>query len=172
MSLGSTVLFLVLLCLLIVVGMRVLSLVLTSAKRRKEIPVEQFTCNGHEIDPNDRAYPVRYSSSDHQRQFFKLIPWEAIGALVVTDEEFVFLGCSHSGDSIHYRWPRNDSFVSYIQCSKIRDGGLSWFTIEQGGERHFFNTDATMPNLNQNSSTGQFSTTGLYEKITDRYYNA
>ncbi len=143
---------------------RLASLAYIKFHRKSTIPVEEFTLGGKLVEPGMSCYPVRYGTASHHRRLFRLLPWEAIGVLLVSDSEFKFLGRKLNGDAISFILPRNDSFMSYIEKKFIRDGGLSWFTIESAQDCHYFTTEGKLPSL-----SSQFSTTGLYEQLTQAY---
>ena len=164
MSISSLIVFILLAALLVVLLSRLASLAYIKSLQKSSIPVEEFTLNGKLLEPGMACYPVRYGTAEHHKRFFRLLPWEAVGVLLVSDGEFKFLGKKTNGEALSFALPRNDSFMSYVEKKFIRDGGLSWFMIESREERHYFTTEGKLPSLST-----EFGTTGLYQQLTERY---
>ena len=139
-------------------------------RKSRKIDPATFTEQGALINPGDVCYPVRYCTGRRFRRPLRLVPWDAVGVFVVNDAQFRFLGKTTRGDSLRLAFPRNDSFISYVEKMFWRDGGLSWFSIEAHGKKFFFSSEGTLPNLSP-TSTMTFSTTGIYEKMTERFSN-
>lgn len=167
MSGDSVVLYSLIAVLVGLLVFKGVSLLVTALHHKEPIDTKQILGETFRLSPADLCFPVRYASERHFQRPFTLYPWETVGALVVTDSEFIFVGKPVSGQRFRSSFKRDNCLVVYVERRQFRDGGLSWFYLEnEAGERHYFCTDGTLPEM-----TTEFGTTALYEKITERYSN-
>lgn len=146
---------------------KVISLLVTSRKRKQDISTKDFLVGKITLGPADLCFPVRYASAAHFSNPLTFLPWEAQGALVLNDDHFCYFGKASNGKEQQLKFDRNNCLLIYIEKKPLRDSGLSWFSLEdEDGALHYFCTQRKIPNF-----TKTFGTTALYEKMTERYSN-
>lgn len=146
---------------------KAVSLYVTSRQAKTRFATAPYIKGKLELGPADLCFPVRYAGSAHFNNPFTFLPWEGQGALVLNDTDYTYFGQSQSGHDLQLEFDRNNCLLVYIDKVLLRDGGLSWFSLEaDDGVRHYFCTNGKVPDL-----TSTFSTTALYEKMTEKYSN-
>ena len=150
---------------------RVFSLLFIGFRRRRKIKIDDFLSPTEKAALGDDWHPVRFSSAGLRNKFFRLLPWEAVGVLLVGEKEFRFYGKylrgsfgKSGGEGLRLSFSRDDTRISYVEKSTLRDGGLSWFKFESGDKEYFFTSETALPNFSR-----QMSTTGIYEFVVDSY---
>jgi len=114
-----------------------------------------------------KTYPVKYLSSKSARSPWRIVPWDASGKLVQTQEGFSFKGKSKYGQMWDLEFDPDDSVINYQKGKLLWDGGLSWCVVEVDGEKHYFTSDLTKSSLIEDSK--RTVTTDVYEQLTARY---
>ena len=167
MSMNQYTLLIIVTLALFFVAYKAASLYLARRQSKSGFPTAAFIKGKVELGPADLCFPVRYAGSAHFANPFTFLPWEGKGALVLDDSDYNYYGQNHNGEEVELKFDRNNCLLVYIDKILLRDGGLSWFSLEgDDGVRHYFCTNGKVPDL-----TSTFSTTALYEKMTEKYSN-
>jgi hypothetical protein len=140
---------------------KLFSLAYTRIKRKGGIPVDKYKAK-LTLERVERIFPVRYCSGEKFGNSFNLLPWDASGVFSVEIDCCRFVGENRHGQPLEFHFPDGEVRLSYIEKNIYRDGGLSWFVMENGTEKYFFTSEHGLP-----EDKKEFTTTGIYEAVAD-----
>lgn len=112
-----------------------------------------------EIGPTDYSAIVRYNKGETQGEFFKVKSFQGSGVLYVKDNTLYF------EDTLHQNPATFDLKTCTILWQDINlvNGFLKWFSVEDQGQKYYFNIDSGM--LIWNMDKSKQTTRGVFEKL-------
>ena len=110
-------------------GHRTLGLCHSSNGRRKRIR-ETVLATRADLIGNKRWFPVRYASQPRFDLFFKILPWEAAGIIVVAPGSVLFLGETFGGNTIISQFAPTNSQLNWLGKCPWPNGAVSWLRLD------------------------------------------
>ncbi len=110
-----------------------------------------------------QSYPVRYCSEKRFRSWWKLLTWEATGILSLSDEGVTLTTKTPGGATVERRFHPEEATIEWEGQNLLPNGVLSWFVIEQDGERVYFTSETGSTVFGSESSTRE-----IYDRLLAR----
>ena len=120
-----------------------------------------------QLGASHRQLPVRYSSEERFKAWWKIFPWEGAGLLFVAPGVIHFFGEKNSGQRLEMHLTPENSRVNWLGKCPWPNGAVSWFEIQTPTEKHYFS-----------SETGPFifgshnSTRSIYDELNRNLLHA
>ncbi|HEY6806910.1 MAG TPA: hypothetical protein VI306_25260 [Pyrinomonadaceae bacterium] len=122
--------------------------------KRKNIRQRAQTQYGQLIGSGG-ALPVRYCSERRFRNWFKIFPWEGAGILVPAQGVVTFVGENLNGTPLNFQFARDNSVLQWMGKCPWPNGAVSWFSIDNQGQKHYFTSETGPFVFGSNNSTRQ-----------------
>ncbi|MBL4847847.1 MAG: hypothetical protein JKY65_20215 [Planctomycetes bacterium] len=134
-GLGGPVVYTVLGILLMIAAPTALAYQTTRLRKLDKHATREASEQAQEI--GTRSFPVRYSSEKRFKSWWKMVAYEATGALSVGGEG-ITLTTRTAGGTIERRFHTEDATLEWKGQNFWPNGASHWFVIEQDGERVYF----------------------------------
>jgi hypothetical protein len=120
--------------------------------KRKRIR-ERILATRADLVGNNRWFPARYASQERFNSYFKIVPWDTAGILVVAPGSVLFLGEKFSGESITLQFAPGNSRLAWLGKAPWPNGAVSWFQFQAADGIHYFSSETGILILGSHSST-------------------
>jgi hypothetical protein len=120
--------------------------------KRKRIR-ERILATRGDVIGNHRWFPARYASQPRFDSWFKILPWEAAGIMVVVSGSLLFLGETFSGTPVILQFAPGNSRLAWLGKCPWPNGAVSWFQFNTADQKHYFSSETGIMIFGSNKST-------------------
>jgi hypothetical protein len=108
--------------------------------KRKRIR-EGILANRADLIGNKRWFPARYASGPRFDSWFKILPWDSAGVMVVAPGSVLFIGETFSGNPLTLQFAPVNSRLIWMGKCPWPNGAVSWLRFDAGDQRHYFSSE-------------------------------
>jgi hypothetical protein len=126
-------------------------IILQNGKRRRIR--ERILATRGDVIGNHRWFPGRYASQQCFDSWFKIMPWEAAGILVVVPGSVLFLGEAFSGTPVSLQFAPGNSRTAWLGKCPWPNGAVSWFQFNTADQKHYFSSETGIMIFGSHGST-------------------
>jgi hypothetical protein len=120
--------------------------------KRKRIRARVLAARADVIG-NKHWLPARYASAPRFDSFFKILPWEGAGILVMAPGSVLFLGETNSGTPLTLQFAPGNSRLNWLGKCPFPNGAVSWCSFDTQNEKHYFSSETGILIFGSHNST-------------------